>query len=53
MFKLIKSLAETKLVEFLIKTFESKEIQYIEKFKKSKNSPIFQAFSVISFFFNF
>lgn len=45
--KLFKSLAETRLIQFLIKTFESKEIQYMEKFKKSKNSPIFQAFLVI------
>ena len=47
--KLFKSLAETRLIQFLIKTFESKEIQYMEKFKKSKNSPIFQAFLVIIF----
>lgn len=51
--KLFKSLAETRLIQFLIKTFESKEIQYMEKFKKSKNSPIFQAFLVIIFKMNF
>ncbi len=50
MLKVIKSLTESRYVEFLMQNFESNEIQYIEKFKNAKNGEIIKIFDVFNLF---